>query len=174
MILTSLLPSIVCLESCFSVVVISATDPLVAVAAMGVPVIVAAIVVVAFLAIMFPNSNRIRALRSSRLVVTSVVVAMAALVSILDPCGNVSACCCVIGDDGGRRCPDNGLGNGGGRRCPGNGIVHRRRGDVCACVNWGSVFCGAAPLRGRTRLQRDHGRCCNGALLLPLRFHHSL
>ena len=86
MILTFLLPLFVwhksfsatdLLESC------TATDPLVKVAAMGVPVIIAAIVVVAFLAIMFPNSNRIRALRSSRLVVTSVVVAMAALVSIV-------------------------------------------------------------------------------------------
>jgi hypothetical protein len=43
MILTSLLPSVVCLESCFSVVVSLATDPLVAVAAMAVPVINAAL-----------------------------------------------------------------------------------------------------------------------------------
>ncbi len=43
MILTLLLPSVVCLESCFSVVVILATDPLVAVAAMAVPVIVTAL-----------------------------------------------------------------------------------------------------------------------------------
>ena len=93
MILTFLLPLFVWhesfsatdpLESC------TATDPLVKVAAMGVPVIVAAllmpgIVVVAFLATMFSNSNSNRVLRSSRLVVTSVVVAMAALVSMLDP-----------------------------------------------------------------------------------------
>jgi hypothetical protein len=44
MILTLLLPSVVCLGSCFSVVVILATDPLVAVAAMAVPVIVASLV----------------------------------------------------------------------------------------------------------------------------------
>jgi hypothetical protein len=86
MILTFLLPLFVWHESC------SATDPLESClatdAAMGVPVIVAAllisgIVVLAFLAIMFLNSNCIRALRSLRLVVTSVVVAMAALVSIV-------------------------------------------------------------------------------------------
>jgi len=57
--------------------------------------------------------------------------------------GNVSACCCVIGDDGGR--------------------------DVCACgVNCDPVFCCAARLQGRIRLQRDHHHRCNRALLLPL------
>ncbi len=43
MILTSLLPSVVCLESCFFVVIILATDPLVAIAAMAVPIIVPAL-----------------------------------------------------------------------------------------------------------------------------------
>ena len=66
----------------------SATDPLGKVAALGVPVIVAAllisgIVVLAFLAVTSCDSNSIRLLRSSISVVTSFVVAMTALVSIV-------------------------------------------------------------------------------------------
>ena len=91
MILTFLLPLFVWHESCLATDPLEsclATDPLVKVAAMGVPVIVLAllmpgIVVVAFLATMFSNSNSVRVLHPSRLVVTSVVVAMAALVSMV-------------------------------------------------------------------------------------------
>jgi len=86
MILTFLLPLVVWQRSFpvpDSLESWSATDPLGEVAAMGVPVIVAAlsisvIVVLAFLAIMASISNSIRFLRSS---VMSVVVAMAALVA---------------------------------------------------------------------------------------------
>jgi len=65
-----------------------AKDPLGEVATLGVPVIVAAllisgIVVLSFLAFTVFNSNSIRLLRSSISVVTSFVVAMAVLVSIV-------------------------------------------------------------------------------------------
>ena len=92
MILTFLLPLVVWPRSFSATDLLepwSATDPLVeVVAAMGVLVIVAAllisgIVVLAFLAIMACDSNSIPLLRSSLLVVMSVVVAMAAPVSIV-------------------------------------------------------------------------------------------
>ncbi len=86
MILTFLLPLVVWPRSFSATDSLEpwpATDPLGKVAAMGVPVIVAAllisgIVVLAFLAIMASISNKIRFLHSS---VMSVVVAMAALVA---------------------------------------------------------------------------------------------
>ena len=92
MILTFLLPLVVwprLFSATDSLEPWSATDLFVeVVAAMGVPVILAAllisgIVVLAFLAIMACNSNSIPLLRSSLLVVMSVVVAMAAPVSIV-------------------------------------------------------------------------------------------
>ena len=91
MILTFLLPLVVWPRSFSATNLLdpwSATDPLGKVAALGVPVIVAAllisgIVVLAFLAVTSCDSNSIRLLRSSILVVTSFVVAMAALVSIV-------------------------------------------------------------------------------------------
>ena len=106
MILTFLLPLVVWPRSFSATDLLepwSATDPLVeVVAAMGVPAIVAAllisgIVVLAFLAIMACDSNSIPLLGSSLSVVTSVVVAMAAPVSIFVFC-RVSTCvnCCVF------------------------------------------------------------------------------
>ena len=92
MILTFLLPLVVwprSFSATDSLEPWSATDPLVeVVVAMGVPIIVAAllisgIVVLAFLAIMACDSNSIPLLRSLLSVVTSVVVAMAAPVSIV-------------------------------------------------------------------------------------------